>query len=318
MTLGQACAKLILMGEHAVVYQQPALAVPLPSLRARVWIESSESPGILLEAPDLPAVWDLPTAPLSSPEPLLETLVQALNRLDLPWPDITLRIESEIPVARGLGSGTAISAALWRALTTHFNRFPPQAETLAFVQAMDQIYHGRPSGVDAQVIVREKPLCFQRGQAVAPLRLARPLALCVADSGQTGETRTQVERVAAWCEREPLRSAEVLAEIGALVVRAQDCLAQGELETLGELLNRNHELLIELGVSTPVLDQLCTTARQAGAWGAKLSGAGGGGVMLCLLPDPASAPALEAALQAAGATRVFSTLIPATEAEDVG
>lgn len=317
MILGQACAKLILMGEHAVVYHHPALAVPLPSLRARVWMEPSASQGLLLEAPDLLAVWDLPVAPASSPEPLIETLIQALTLLNLPWPNATLRIESEIPIARGLGSGTALSTALWRALGAFFNRFPPLAETLTFVQSMDQVYHGRPSGLDAQVIVREQALYFQREQGVRPLPLAQPLALCIADSGQSSQTRNQIEKVALWCAREPVRSAEILAEIGALVSRARDCLARGEWETLGALLNRNHELLVEMGVSTPALDQLCSAARQAGAWGAKLSGAGGGGVMFCLLPEPACAPAVEAALRTAGATWVFTALIPATEIEDV-
>ncbi|MGE3724554.1 MAG: mevalonate kinase [Candidatus Sericytochromatia bacterium] len=312
MTSGQACAKLILLGEHAVVYNMPALALPLPQLQARVWIEASESPGVLLEAPDLPALWELPEAPQASPEPLIETLVRALAEYESAWPNCTLRIESHIPVARGLGSGTAVTAALWRALSAWLNHFPSQQQTLDFVTGIDQIYHGRPSGIDAQVIVRAAPLWFHRNKGVRALALSHPLHLLVADSGLSAATRTQVEKVAACLNAEPEKAQAWIREIGDLVQRAESCLAQNERETLGVLLNRNHELLIQLGVSHPRLNELCAAARQAGALGAKLSGAGGGGVMVAL-SEPEQRHSIKQALEQAGATQVFEIDIPPLE-----
>ncbi|PIQ28266.1 mevalonate kinase [bacterium (Candidatus Blackallbacteria) CG17_big_fil_post_rev_8_21_14_2_50_48_46] len=312
MSFARACAKLILMGEHAVVYQQPALALPLPQLEAQVRIEASESAGILLEAPDLPALWDLPEPPQSSPEPLIETLVRALDALQAPWPACTVRIESKIPVARGLGSGTAVTTALWRAMANYCNVYPGLEQSLDFVQGMDQLYHGRPSGIDAQVIVREMPLRFMRPDHYSSLDLAQPLSLLVADSGQQAATRTQVEKVAEWRLAQPERSEWVFQEIGALVARAESCLAKAEMESLGILMNRNQELLIEMGVSTDGLNQLCSVARQAGALGAKLSGAGGGGVVVCLV-SPESQHSVSEALNAAGAVAVYQVRVPARE-----
>jgi mevalonate kinase len=313
MAIGQACAKLILLGEHAVVHHMPALALPLPQLQAQVWIETSESPGVLIEAPDLPALWELPEAPLASPDPLIETLVRALAEYGATWPDCTLRIESQIPVARGLGSGTAVTAALWRALSSWLNHFPSPEQTLDFVSGIDQIYHGRPSGIDAQVIVRETPLWFHRSQGVRALPLPQPLHLLVADTGLAAVTRTQVEIVADCLNAEPEKAQTWIREIGDLVQRAESCLALNQIEPLGVLLNRNHELLIQLGVSHPRLNELCATARQAGALGAKLSGAGGGGVMVALTL-PAQRASIKKALERAGAKQVFEIDIPASEA----
>lgn len=312
MALGAACAKLILLGEHAVVHLQPALALPLPQLRAEVWIEDSESAGVLLEAPDLPAIWDLPQAPPSSPEPLIETLLRALAEYEANWPQITLRVQSQIPVARGLGSGTAVTTALWRALSTWLNRFPSLEQSLDFVKGMDQIYHGRPSGVDAEVIVRETPIRFHRSKGVQPLSLSQPLHLLVADTGLSAVTRTQVEKVSQCLNEKPEQAENWLREIGGLAERAQSCLAENQLETLGVLLNRNHELLVQLGVSHPQLDTLCAVARQAGALGAKLSGAGGGGVMVALtVPEQQSL--IKQALEKSGAHQVYEITIPASK-----
>jgi mevalonate kinase len=314
MSQGQACAKLILLGEHAVVHMQPALALPLPQLQAQVWIEPTESPGVLLEAPDLPACWDLPTPPLSSPEPLIESLIRALDEWQVPWPNCTLRISSQIPVARGLGSGTAVTTALWRAICTWLNRFPNLEQSLDFVQGIDQIYHGRPSGIDAQVIVRQQALRFHRKEGVSPLEIASPLSLLVADSGKVAATRTQVEKVAHKLSSEPIKAAAWIAEIGALVERSQQCLLKADYETLGVLLNRNQELLIKLGVSDPLLNDLCSKARQAGAWGAKLSGAGGGGVVVAL-HESSRREQIKQALLEAGAVAVHEITIPATREE---
>lgn len=324
MTVGQACAKLILLGEHAVVHQQPALALPLPQLQVEVTVEASESPGVLIQAPDLPAVWELPEAPLVTPEPLIETLIETLVRAlaeyNAPWPNCTLRIKSQIPVARGLGSGTAVTTALWRALNAWLNHFPTQEQTLDFVKGIDQIYHGRPSGIDAQVIVRETPIWFHRSEGVRALPLSAPLHLLVADSGLSAVTRTQVEKVAQTLNEQPEQAQSWVREIGALVQRAETCLAHNQpetqRETLGVLLNRNHELLIQLGVSHPRLNALCSAARQAGALGAKLSGAGGGGVIVALV-RPAQRSAVQQALSQAGASQVYTIEIPASEVSHV-
>jgi mevalonate kinase len=307
MISGRACAKAILLGEHAVVYGHPALALPLPQLTACAELENA--PTLCLEAPDLQLRWEPCEAPEPDEHPLVVSLRRALHALKLGWPRLRIRLQSAIPVACGLGSGTAISTALWRALVRWSDRQPALSETLAFVQGMDQHYHGRASGLDAAVIVRAQPLRFRRTEGFRPLRVGCPLTLVIAHSGQQAPTDQQVARVAAWREANPQTAEAVLAACGALSAPAEAALASGDLPALGALLTQAQTLLARMGVSTPQLERLCAAACEAGALGAKLSGAGGGGVMLALT-DTGHQPAVAAALRQAGAPWLYSVEIP--------
>ena len=290
-----APGKLILMGEHAVVYGEPGLVIPLPSLRARVRLTAATSPR--LEAPDLNLITELSTgiqvlADASHLHPLEQTLLKAQHYLHTRYgvprdlPTLCFHVSSDIPVKRGMGSGTAISCACLRALAAYY-RIPRLLadEVEAFAQEMDTLYHGRPSGIDAAVIAHERPLRFQRpktGPPVVRFLDLPPLALLIADTGPAKPTVEVVQQVAESYGRDP-RIAEVISHIGQWVLQAEDAWRSQRLDKLGQLLFANHEALQKLAVSTPTLDKLVSQARQLGIPGAKLSGAGQGGVCFALL-----------------------------------
>ncbi|HYF64638.1 MAG TPA: mevalonate kinase [Herpetosiphonaceae bacterium] len=301
-----APGKLILAGEHAVVYGQPAIAMPLQALRATVAAEAAAAgAGLTVRAPDLGAVWRL-----RAHAPLSDLAERALRFLDVPEPDATLTITSTIPIASGMGSGAAVGAALVRALAGLAGRTLEAADVSELVYESERAFHGTPSGIDNTVVAYERPIIFTRQPsgppAIAPLPVGGPWHFVVADTGVASETRAVVGDLRRRWQAEPARYEALFARVGALVTRIQAGLLGGDGAALGLLLNENHDLLGALGVSSAELDRLVAAALAAGAWGAKLSGGGWGGVMLALV-DPRSSAAVAAALRSAGATRVWET-----------
>lgn len=311
MTATSAPAKIILFGEHAVVHGQPAIAVPVSTLRATATVHDGDgSGGLRIRSIDLDQVLpvDLETELVDSALALTARLV--LRRLDAIPPDALITLESTIPMASGLGSGAAVSAALARAVALAVGYDLPPDELNAIVFEIEKSYHGTPSGIDNTVIVYEQPVYFVRG-AVEILPIARPFTLVVADTGEASLTRVAVGDVRRLVEREPARIRPILDAIGDLTQRARSAITGGNVTALGPLMTRNHELLRELTVSSDSLERLVAAAQTAGALGAKLSGGGRGGNMIALIsPDtPQQAEAVRRALLAAGATRAFITSV---------
>lgn len=301
-----APGKVILCGEHSVVYGYPAIAVPVAGLRCRAWVEAAvPGSGLLLVAADLGECVPLRAAPPDHP---LATLVRlTLTAVGCDEPDAVLTIRSELPIAAGLGSGAAVSVAAARALTGFLGHPLPTATLSALAYEVEKLHHGTPSGIDNTVIAWERPVYFVRGQTPEVLDLSAPLPLLIANSGIAAVTREVVLDVRQRRDREPERYERFFAQIGALVRVARELLAQQNFPALGQRLTENHRLLVQLGVSLPLLDALVAAALEAGAWGAKLTGAGRGGNLIALVP-PERAAQVMAALRAAGAAQVWYTL----------
>ncbi len=305
----RAPGKIILAGEHAVVYGRPALAVPVFGVQARVrvtrrgaqwWVTA---PAVQLDA----RLHDLPAEhPLRRAVVLTQAAVSGL-------PPAHVHITSSIPVAAGLGSGAAVTVALVRALAALAGQALPAARVNALAYEVEKLYHGTPSGIDNTVITYARPIVYRKGTGWQPLFVARPVPLVIADTGQSASTRAMVRGVRERWQAAPARVEALFDAIAQAVAAAQAALATGDLAALGQALRDNHAHLQALGVSTPALDALVDAALAAGAYGAKLAGAGGGGNMLAITRAEDQAR-VAAALRAAGAARVIVTTVPATEA----
>jgi len=164
------------------------------------------------------------------------------------------------------------------------------------------------------VIAYEQAIWFQRRSepphVIEPLPIATPFTLLIGDTGVRSATRLPVGEVRRRWERDPSRYGMLFDAVADVVYQARRALAEGEIATLGPLLDCNQALLEEIGVSSPELERLITAARSAGAGGAKLSGGGWGGVMIALV-EPETAQHVREALEAAGATRVLETIVQA-------
>lgn len=303
-----APGKAILLGEHAVVYGKPAIAIPLPQLRAAAEFRQTNNP-LTIHAADLPRPpWQWNEAAAGSSDPLAAMAALSVQHLgrDAPKGEITIR--SAIAIASGLGSGAAVSAALGRAIAAMCGATISNAALNALVYEVEKLHHGTPSGIDNTTVVFEQPVYFQRGQPIKAIRPTRRLDFLLADSGVPALTRESVAAVRQLLREEPDRANNLLDQIASVAISARACLESVNRMRLGELMTANHGHLRELSVSSPKLDTLVTAAMQAGALGAKLSGGGRGGNIIALV-EPATTLAVKKALQLAGANRIHAASI---------
>ena len=299
MTQGQpaiatasACGKVILLGEHAVVYGVPALCGAL-SRGAEVQVVPGE--GRLL----VPA-WDVrtPTAHEldagSADSSLAQAYAAILRALPagLPRPDAhDFVAQFSLPTGAGLGSSAALAVALVRALgivgEAHLGRALTAAEVDAAAFAAEQVFHGQPSGLDHTVAQHGGFGLFRRGhglQALARSSALPALSLCIGHTGRARDTKGRVARVAELYRHDPQAVQQRFDRIAALVESAVAALARGDLSTLGAAMNENQAELSCLDVSCPEIQAMCDLARKSGALGCKLTGGGGGGCVVALAP----------------------------------
>jgi mevalonate kinase len=305
MTHASAPGKCILFGEHAVVYGRPAIAVPLLQLRARVEIETTSPPdsrGIRLLAPDVKV--DAWLYELSPDDPLRRIVDLTLSAANAERASLRIQVHSDIPIAAGMGSGAAVSVALSRALSLHLGTpLPePQISNLAF--EVERLHHGTPSGIDNTVITYEKGVFFTQDGGAEPFSIRGNLQLAIADTGVASPTRDAVGMVREAWQRDPTTYEGIFDQIGAIARAARQSMIEGEASNLGSLMDENQTLLERLHVSTDALRRLMVAARDAGALGAKLSGAGLGGIMIALCPAGLG-ERIRSALGAAGAAWTY-------------
>jgi mevalonate kinase len=305
-----APGKAILFGEHAVVYERPAIAVPVSQVQARVNILADPvgpQGRVMIDAPDVGLRSDLALLPDDSPFRLLVRLL--LEKLGISHlPALKIGIHSTIPVAAGLGSGTAVSVAALRALSVFVGHPLNDEQVCELAFQVEKAYHGTPSGIDNTVITYARPIYFIKGQPFELLHVSQPLTLVIGDSGVSSPTALAVGGVRArWQANSPVYEA-LFDRIAEISHSARSIFSSGTPERLGTLMDENHAALQEMGVSSPELDTLVLTARNAGAWGAKISGGGQGGNMIALV-EPQSAEAVAQALRQAHATRTIITTV---------
>lgn len=308
MITASAPGKVILFGEHSVVYGRPAIAVPVFNVSASAQIEAG-GPGFRVIAPDLARDFWLRDA--LPDESLAAAIRAALAHFALDeLPPGTLTVQSTIPLGRGLGSGAAISAAVVRALAGFLGRSLSPADVSALVFEVEKLHHGTPSGIDNTVIAFAQPVYFIKERPIQRLRVARPFTLVIGDTGVVAPTRRVVGALRQRWQANPQRYEGYFDEIAVIARHAKLAIEQEvvAVSALGKLMDENQEILEAMGVSSPELAGLIAAARAAGAWGAKLSGAGGGGNMIALVP-PEIVAAVQTALVAAGASGVIVTEI---------
>jgi mevalonate kinase len=306
---GTASGKVILLGEHAVVYGVPALAVgidrgaratatPVASGPSRLRVRGWE-----VDVTEDDAGNDLGRA--------FGALVRAVRAEASGPAHVHVVAEADLPPGGGLGCSAAIGVAVARAISYD----PPAEQLSSFVNAWEQVFHGNPSGVDAAVCARGGCVVFQKQEGHAhlePVAVKGGLTLCIGNSGIASSTKSMVESVARLAERRPSVVGKAWEGIGALVRNARLAIEAGDRFALGRLMDLNQMLLSGLFLSTPEIETMCEAARGASALGAKLTGAGGGGSVVALVNGMAGAERVLAAWEKEGFTG-FATRVAAAE-----
>lgn len=263
--------KVILLGEHAVVYGQPAVAGAVDR-GVRMRAATCDGASTLT----IPA-WDLAVS-CADEHPVADALRALLDAAAVGRQGLALHADVTLPAAAGLGSSAAVAVAMARAVAPE----APAERIEEIADAAERCFHGNPSGIDVALATRGGLGLYTRDDGLAPIDAA-PVPIVVALSGEPRTTADMVARVKAAVEGSP-RAMQRIEDLGACATRAARALSSGAVDRLGGLLGRAHGELASLGVSTPVLDALVEGALIAGASGAKLTGAGGGGAVIAYGP----------------------------------
>lgn len=308
-THGSASAKVILFGEHAVVYGQPAVAIPIQDVRASaaVSIDASVSAPII-EAKDLKieTTFGAASYPVAV-VPIIKS-IELINEkiVKLPKSGWRLTIWSKIPMGRGLGSSAATIIAIIRALTKAMMKFISPKELIKYSFELEKIHHGTPSGIDNTVISLEKPILFRKDHEPSAIKSAN-MFFVVGDTGISKKTADVVAQVAEAKEKNPEQYHRIFDQMGQIARQGSLALKDGDVKKIGKLMDENHILLQRINVSSPELENLIDAAKAKGALGAKLCGAGKGGCMVAVAKDGSTASIIASELMKAGAVRSFTT-----------
>lgn len=325
---GETCAKVILFGEHSVVYGHSAVALPLKNLHMRATVvrcnSATSATSVTSETSATSATSVTSETCESTPDPDSRVTLSCLDFTgklsDIPprfssiraairealkfakWNGEPLHVttKSDFPPERGLGSSAASAGAVIRAILDYYGVRASEHELFELTQAAECVAHGCSSGLDATATSASWPVRFKCGE-FSRMDICMRAWLVLADSGCKGMTRETVEVLRARLDAHPDEVGAQLDDLGAIAAEAEVDLALGRAESMGARMTRAHKILADLGVSTPQLDKLVRVACEHGALGAKLTGGGGGGCVIALADTAAAAERISAALREAGA-----------------
>lgn len=298
--------KLILFGEHFVVYKVPAL---VGAVAAYTNCEATLTPGKsgLNIVDNRPAVPNYKIKKADEAKVAIQLVLDHL-KIDTQSTKVDLVFGGNLTAVSGIGASAAQVVALARALSHELRQNLTEDEINQAGYEGEKGYHGTPSGIDNTAATFGGLLKFQRTDAdpkFEKFALQEPIPIVYASTGITSSTTQVVGDVRAKKEADPAWFDKLIEAYKVLVGKAEKALQDNDLKTLGSLMDENHKLCQELTVSCKELDTLVDAAKAAGAIGAKMSGTGRGGLMLALAPGCQDEVA--AALEKAGASQVWKT-----------
>ena len=282
--VGQAHSKIILIGEHAVVYGYPAISLPLLEVEVTCRVVPATTPWRLFEE-----------------DTLSMAVYASLEYLNIKDAYIRCQIDSAIPEKRGMGSSAAISIAAIRAVFDYFEAELPRDVLEILVNRAEMIAHMNPSGLDAKTCLSDQPIRFIKNVGFEELAMDLSAYLVIADTGVYGHTREAIQVV----ESKGKEALPFLYALGELTQQAEEAIKARDAVMLGEILTKAHGNLKEIGVSSLEADALVETALQHGALGAKMSGGGLGGCIIALVADYHQAQNLAERLEEKGAVQTW-------------
>ena len=279
--MGVGYGKVVILGEHSVVYGRHAIAAPVPMV-IRAMVEDCDK-GIHLIIPRWGIEYELASTPQDR-RSFERPAGVMLDELGLGGRSMRIEVFPDVPRSMGLGGSAAMAVAIVRALDKHFTLGLSDEEVNRLAFESEKVAHGNPSGLDNTLACYAKPLIYRPGDPplVEPLNIHEPIPAVIGMTGYEGLTAKTVGRVReAWKQDQALYE-RIFDQIDALVLRGVQAIQDGDVKLLGELMNICHGMLNALQVSTPELEQLVDIARENGALGAKLTGGGGGGSIIAV------------------------------------
>jgi len=282
MASGSGYGKVILFGEHFVVHGNHAVVSAIAHRTTAEAVEGSK-PGVEL-VDNRPAAPGYKAKKAKDQEKSLGLILGAMG-IDATTP-IEITLAGDLYAASGVGASAAFCTAIARSLSAYFNMDLSDLDINRIAYQGEKGYHGKPSGVDNTASTYGGLLWFKKREGDPEherIPVPRPINIVMANSGPTADTTAAVARVGSLREKQPEEYTRIARDAEELALGGRQALERYDLGAVGRLMDRNHELLGELGVSTGLLDQMAAAARRSGALGAKLTGGGMGGYMVALV-----------------------------------
>lgn len=295
---GKSHAKAILMGEHSVVYGEPAIAIPLLNINMQVTIKVRHDHQQHIKS----RYYDGNLSDLAgSYEGVRQLIMTLLAKFKAENLGFELTFDSQIPQERGMGSSAATSIAVIRAFFNLFEEPLSNADLIKLANIEESITHGSPSGIDTATSSSEDPIFFIKNKEITPFKIDSSGYLVISDTGIMGQTGLAVSAVRRLFDEEPSKTRRLISNLGEAATNARLALQAGDINTLGKLMSQAHGCLRDLGVSHPHLETLVKTAMEMNALGAKLTGSGIGGSIIALAQNITDAKQIAEALSKVGA-----------------
>lgn len=266
-----APGKLMIFGEHAVVYGHPCVVTAVGE-RVTVSVEKTDDGRVIIEAPKV-----------KNTTFVEEAIRQAKTHWNIPDCGLRVTTDSTFSSQYGFGSSSAVTVAVLDALRRFFEKKENKKELFDLAYKTILAVQGVGSGFDAAAAVWGGTLLYKKGGVLLEaLKISGQLPLIVGYTGVKADTATIVREVADKRGKFPEKMDRIFDAIGKLAADAKQKIEEGDWERAGTLMDFNQEYLRDIGVSSDKLEMLISAAKKAGAWGAKLSGAGGGDCMIAL------------------------------------
>ena len=308
--IGHSHAKIILMGEHSVVYGEPAIALPLPDVTLTAIIKLTNKGGHQIKSRYFEGPLNQIPEKMAGVQRLISSLMRRFNGESDQW---IMTIKSQLPAERGMGSSAATAVAIVRAFFDLYEERLERKQLLQLADIEEEVTHRSPSGLDAATGSSTSPLYFVKGQAGVPLKMNLQATMVIADTGIKGATKEAIIAVKHELDTNHSTALSHINHLGKLVNLAKDYLSNNEAMSLGIALNSAQNDLAALNVSDEHLDRLIAAANHNGALGAKLTGGGRGGCKFAITRTALGARKLAGILKDNGAKQVWLQPLGDTE-----
>jgi len=298
---GIGYGKTILFGEHFVVYGLPGIASAISDYTIAE-VEAGEKGLTLID--NRPAVEGYKKTKQGEISREFELILKFMN-IDVEETPLKITLSGNLECASGIGASAALASSVARALSKHFNLGLNDDQINEIAYEGEKGSAGTPSGIDNTCSTYGGMIIFEKNLSGGPnkierIAVANPLEIVMANTGITQETKEVVEDVKKEKDKDPKKFEKIFDEYKEIFDQAVVALKEGNNKKIGELMDRNQELLRQITISCPEVEKIVSIAKENGALGAKLTGTGRGGLVICLSPDRETSENIAKAIEKEG------------------